>query len=90
MPTAHLIFFPDPRELTDAEYEEAKSLGHLRPPAAPPSAGVAYPVTEMTQQGIATTDPPSADLDAPPDSSSDDTPGEATTATKPKPRRKES
>lgn len=30
MPTAHLIFFPDPVELTDDQYEEAKSLGHLR------------------------------------------------------------
>jgi hypothetical protein len=41
MPLAHLIFFGEPKELTDAQYEEARVLGHLRPDA-PPAAG---PVT---------------------------------------------
>lgn len=55
MPLAHLIFFPEPRELTDAQYEEARAAGHLREPDAEPSEGDRVPVTEMTQQGIGTT-----------------------------------
>lgn len=62
MPLAHLIFFTEPRELTDAQYEEARSLGHLRDPDAPPSEGVRLPLTQMTQEGVASTELP-ADLD---------------------------
>jgi hypothetical protein len=47
MPLAHLIFFPEPRELTEAQIEEARALGHLREdPAAPDvtgSGGVTLP-----------------------------------------------
>ena len=37
MPLVRLIFFEDPRELTDAQIEEARLLGHLveDPPPAP-------------------------------------------------------
>lgn len=38
MPLVRLIFFPEPRELTDEQVEEARALGHLAddPPPAPP------------------------------------------------------
>ena len=58
MPLARLIFFEDPRELTEAQIEEARALGHLRedpppapvpaarPPAAPPAAPAAVQTKE--------------------------------------------
>jgi hypothetical protein len=38
MPLVHLIFFEDPRELTDEQVEEARIAGHLREdaPEEPP------------------------------------------------------
>jgi hypothetical protein len=30
MPLTRLIFFPEPRELTDEQYAEALALGHVR------------------------------------------------------------
>ena len=45
MPLARLIFFEDPRELTEAQIEEARSLGHLieDEPPAPPAAPAPVP-----------------------------------------------
>ena len=37
MPLAHLIFFTEPRELTEAQIEEARALGHLREDPPPPA-----------------------------------------------------
>ena len=50
MPLAHLIFFGEPRELTDEQYEEARALGHLR--AEAPEAGAA--AGPMTASGTGT------------------------------------
>lgn len=49
MPFVHLIFFPEPRELTDEQVEEARAAGHLREPTPPPP-GVRYPVTQVPDQ----------------------------------------
>ena len=38
MPLAHLIFFAEPREFTEAQIEEARALGHLREDAPAPSS----------------------------------------------------
>ena len=38
MPLARLIFFEDPRELTDEQITEARSLGHLIEDDPPPPA----------------------------------------------------
>ena len=48
MPLVSLIFFPEPRELTDAQVEEARALGHLRedPPPAPAPAVKPAPIKE--------------------------------------------
>lgn len=50
MPLAHLIFFPEPRELTDEQIEEARALGHLREPSRPDGDSVPYPVTRVPDQ----------------------------------------
>ena len=58
MPLARLIFFADPRELTEEQIEEARALGHLiedppaptsdgpRSPAPPPPAPAPAPADE--------------------------------------------
>jgi len=38
MPLTRLIFFPEPRELTDEQYAEALALGHVRRDDAPAGA----------------------------------------------------
>jgi hypothetical protein len=52
MPLAHLIFFPEPRELTEAQIEEARVLGHLRP-EVPAAAG---PITGGGAGTVTSTD----------------------------------
>jgi hypothetical protein len=43
MPLTRLIFFEEPRELTDEQYAEALALGHVRTEDAP--AAAAGPMT---------------------------------------------
>jgi hypothetical protein len=51
MPLVNLIFFAEPRELTDAQVEEARTAGHLRedpaedapPVIEPPAAAATVP-----------------------------------------------
>jgi hypothetical protein len=45
MPLTHLIFFPEPRELTDEQYAEALALGHVRQDAPEDAPAAAAPLT---------------------------------------------
>jgi hypothetical protein len=57
MPLTRLIFFPEPRELTDEQYAEALALGHVRedvPEGAPPAS--AGPMTGGGTGTVTSTD----------------------------------